>query len=388
MIDSHLVFAAPPAPGHVYPTLPLVERLVARGHRVTYLTSPALRNTVLATGAEVAELDWENDTSDLTEFTAETLVATLEEFLTVSRQALPGLLARFCADPPDLVCFDSVLLGPLLAGTFGVPLVALVSTFANNEHFEHAQLVPGSDQASSAFAAYGAKVADLFAANDVPMGAAEPDLSVVFLPREFQIAGDTFKDTYRFVGPSPSRAREESWRPPDGEAPMLLVSLGTAFNNRPEFFASWVEAFRDSRWQIVITVGQHVDPATLGPAAANVEIAAHLPQHAVLEHATAFVTHAGMGSVMEALYHRVPILVVPQVHEQSVNADRVVELGLGARLSVDPPTPAALRGQVERLAADSTMRANLAAMRKAIDAAGGAETAALAIERHLSCQER
>ena len=36
----------------------------------------------------------------------------------------------------------------------------------------------------------------------------------------------------------------------------------------------------------------------------------------------AFVTHGGMGSVMEALLHRVPLAVIPVFGDQIWNADR------------------------------------------------------------------
>ncbi|MBB3665216.1 MGT family glycosyltransferase [Prauserella sediminis] len=386
MNSRHIVFVAPPAPGHVYPTLALVEHLITRGHRVTYITSPALSPMVSATGAEVAELDWVQDTSDLAdrEFTAEVFVATLEEFLAASRAALPGLLDRFRSDAPDLVCADAVVLGPLLAGAFDVPLMSLVPNFASNEHFSPAHLIPGFDPAGPLFTAYGAKVARLFADYQVPMGGPAAGLTLVFLPRAFQIAGDTFGAGHRFIGPSLSRARAAAWQPPADGAPVLLVSLGTAFNNRPEFFAACVEAFRDTRWHVVMSVGQHVDLTTIGHVPTNVDIAAHVPQPTVLQHATAFITHAGMGSVMEALYHQVPILAAPQVHEQSLNADRITELGLGHRLDTSTPTPAELHGRIERLAGDAMIRANLAAMREAIQSAGGAIAGAEAIEHLLS----
>jgi UDP:flavonoid glycosyltransferase YjiC (YdhE family) len=91
-----------------------------------------------------------------------------------------------------------------------------------------------------------------------------------------------------------------------------------------------------------------------------------------------------MGSVMEALYYQVPMLTAPQVHEQSVNADRVVQLGLGRRLDIDTPTPAQLRERIERLIADTSIRTGLASMREVLRAAGGADAGAAAIEDHLA----
>lgn len=46
----------------------------------------------------------------------------------------------------------------------------------------------------------------------------------------------------------------------------------------------------------------------------------------MLRHARAFVTHAGMNSIMEALCHEVPLVMVPRTPEQAANADRVHSL--------------------------------------------------------------
>ena len=50
------MFVTPPFPGHVFPVLPLVRELVSRGHRVSYVTSPALADQVKVAGAQVVEL--------------------------------------------------------------------------------------------------------------------------------------------------------------------------------------------------------------------------------------------------------------------------------------------------------------------------------------------
>jgi UDP:flavonoid glycosyltransferase YjiC (YdhE family) len=70
--------------------------------------------------------------------------------------------------------------------------------------------------------------------------------------------------------------------------------------------------------------------------------------------------------------------------EQTANADRVVELGLGQRLAIDTLTPDALRQAVTRVTTDEQVRANLERMRRAIRDAGGAERGATLIEGHVA----
>lgn len=164
--------------------------------------------------------------------------------------------------------------------------------------------------------------------------------------------------------------------------PVVLVSLGTAYNRRPDFYRMVLGSAAGRPWQVVLAVGA-VDPAELGPIPPNVEVRPHVPQLAVLRHARAFVTHAGMGSTMESLYYEVPMVALPQMAEQRANADRVAELNLGATLSPERLTPEALWNEVDRVAADPTIRERLAWMRGEIDAAGGAAAAADAIEKLL-----
>jgi MGT family glycosyltransferase len=104
----------------------------------------------------------------------------------------------------------------------------------------------------------------------------------------------------------------------------------------------------------------------------------------VLRHARAFVSHAGMGSTMEALYYGVPLVCVPQMLEQEINAGRVAELGLGVRLDPERLTAADLRAAVDAVSGDAGMRAALDRMREATRKAGGAAAAADAIEAHLA----
>lgn len=385
----HVVFVAPPAPGHVYPSLPLVEQLVARGHRVTYVTSPSLAPVARSAGAAVWELDWSPETSGLAEgeFTVETLVADMDGMLTATRTALPGLLAALRREPPRLICSDSVPLGPLLASIFGAPLVALMSTFATNDVFPPTELVPGFDPAHPALVDYFTRVGALFADHQVP--ATGPGtgpaagLTLVFVPREFQIAADSFDASYHFIGPSlPEHARGADWTPP-GRGRLLLVSLGTAFNNRPEFFTTVVDAFAGTDWHVVMVTGEHIDPAAIEPIPPNIHPATTVPQLAVLPHAAAFVSHAGMGSTMEALHYQVPVVAVPHAREQQIIAARIQELGLGQHLQAHLPTAAQLRRAVEQASGDPRIRANLAGMKRSLDAAGGASAGADAIERYL-----
>ena len=108
-----------------------------------------------------------------------------------------------------------------------------------------------------------------------------------------------------------------------------------------------------------------------------------MPQLAVLEQADAFVTHAGMGSSSEGLFHGVPMIAVPQGAEQPMNADRLVELGVARRVDTGSATAGVLRDALLALTSDPEVARRCAELRAEARAEGGASRAADLIEAEL-----
>lgn len=394
----HFVFLAPPAHGHVNPTLPLVEELVARGHRVSYVTAEPLLETVANTGATVIPVEWKvgRDTpSDGPAFTVEGLAQLFQGLLAAGRGFLPELTERLRGEEVAAVCYDMFgVVGPALAHRLGVPSVALLPSFASNEHFNMGSVLPDSGEAeqfAAVFEGFRAQLAEFAAEEGADpavfdmMGGAGSELKLVFIPRSFQVAGDTFDKRYRFIGPSlGSRATSSEWAPPEDASPLLFVSLGTVFNECPEFFQLCLQAFGDTDWRVAMSLGGQRDLAELGPIPANFDVRPFFPQPVVLAHAQAFVSHTGMNSTMEALYHGVPIVSVPQMPEQALNGRRVQELGCGRQLDPETLTAEQLRQAVEELVGDPAVRANLDRVSREVRACGGAAEGADALEDHVS----
>ena len=116
-----------------------------------------------------------------------------------------------------------------------------------------------------------------------------------------------------FVGPCLGKRAAQTWTPPN-ELPVALVAHGSHD----------YESGAGAEAEALDLAGFHVVSTADG----------WIPQPAVLRHASVFITHAGMGSVMEALCFGVPMVNKPHKPEQQAVADRGVELGLGVRGSV------------------------------------------------------
>ena len=191
-----------------------------------------------------------------------------------------------------------------------------------------------------------------------------------------------------FIGPSVMPRNDQGDFPLeqlDGK-PVLLISLGTTpLNQRPDFYKACFEAFRDTRWQVVMACGKGLEPSALGPVPSNILVRQRVPQLDVLQRARVFITHGGMNSTMESLWHGVPLAVFPQFGDQPLNASRVTELGMGITLTAQNAVdPKVLRDTVDRLDTDPRYRTRLSEFQRELREAGGHRRAADVLQRYVT----
>jgi len=387
------LFVNIPARGHINPTLPVVADLVARGEHVIYCLPPEDESLIRPTGARFRPVantfpearERKGGTMSLSELPAAAVRGAI--------RTLPELLSIVAAEQPSYVVYDAYCLaGRLVAQLAGLPAVATYATYAFNEQVLVSPAFGRLSNPSSTqrgLPGFDEAVQELVAKFDVPaMGLfdfllhPEP-LNIAFLPREFQPGGETFDDRWVFVGPSLAPRPESVALPLEHleGGPVAYVSLGTVYNERPDFFRTVLRAFGGTGWRVVVATGEWVEAGDLGPVPDNVILRPWVPQLEMLAKADVFVSHGGMNSTMEALAHAVPLVVVPQQSEQRVTADRVVELGLGRRLDPDDVTPESLLEAAGALVSEPGVAERVAAMQKATLAGGGHDRAAAEILR-------
>jgi MGT family glycosyltransferase len=377
--------------GHVTPTLPLVAELVRRGHRVEYACGPEFREAIGQAGAQWVAMPGLAPFVPPAQVGPEIVALWFRHFFAGLAATYPVLLAHCRAHRPDAVVYDATNWpARLVARRMGLRAVRTIPNLAENETYSQVnealntglegdpQMAAFADDVAAFAAAHGADI-DVAGIMDVV-----EDLNLVFVARAFQPAGDSFDDRFRFVGAMiGEREQVQSWSSPHAELPLLFVSLGSIFTDRPVVYRTCVEAFGDGHFQVAMTIGD-VDPADVGPLPPTVQVASWFPQLAVLRQARAFITHAGMNSTMEALYYGVPMLALPQMPEQAVNADRLAALGLGVKLDPQAITADALRSAVDQVTVSPVIQANLHRMQAEVRDAGGAEAGAQAIEEYLA----
>lgn len=383
----HIAMIGTTAPSHIYPSLAVVAELVRRGHRVTYAVGDSLQHLVEPAGVEVVSFDsmlpdgeasWPDDPA-----------SAMRVFLDEAIASYPVLTAFYDDDQPDLFLYDiGGMTAPVLGVRYGVTAVQLSPTYvAWDGYVEDLGDGMTSIRESPSGVAYHAAYATWLRENDIDADPWEwityPGHCLSLIPRVMQPHADRVADTVQFVGPclDPVRLSDRSWTAP--EAPVLYICLGTGYNERREFYRLCIEAFGNTDWNVVISIGRRVDPALLGDIPANIEIHEHVPQLAVLDAADAFITHAGMGGCTEALWFGVPTVAVPQAVDQFGNAATLAELGVGVHLPAEEVTVLGLSEAVQR-ARGSTARA--AEIMEQVRAHGGIEQAADAVEAFLVCR--
>jgi MGT family glycosyltransferase len=164
-------------------------------------------------------------------------------------------------------------------------------------------------------------------------------------------------------------------------APIVYFTLGTVFNlESGDLFQRVIAGLRELPVHLVVTVGRDLDPAELGPQPANVRIERYVPQASLLPRCALVVSHGGSGSVMGALAHGLPMVLVPLGADQPLNAARCTALGVARELDAAELTPEAVRAAAATMLADPAARRAAARLREEIAALPGPEHAVRLLE--------
>lgn len=355
--------------GHVEPLIPVARAALAAGHTVAFGCGPALVATVEAAGftafalgagagsapgrAPLRPLDAAREDEEFR-----------ERFARRGAQQRAPLTRALCAAwrPDLLVCDETDFGGMAAAEGLGLPYATVLVMAAGS--FVRAEVI-------------GAALAELRAAQGLP-----PDHELAMLRRHLVLAPfpPSFRDprcplpatarSFRLGADSPTACPAPAWAAALPGAPVVYLTLGTVFNlESGDLFARALTGLRRLAVNVLVTVGREIDPAELGPQPASITIVGYIPQAEILPHCDLVVSHGGSGSVLGALAHGLPSVLIPIGADQPLNAARCVELGLGLMLDPVAATPdqvaeaaaAALAGPGYRAAA-GRMRDEIAAL--------------------------
>lgn len=391
---ANYVFISIPSRTHINPTLPVVEALLAQGNHVTYYLTEPFRALIEGTGARFRSYDSRIDAINEAARTAGKPVGLPIHMLDEALFVLPQILDELRANPPDCIVYSVMCLaGRMLAEILQVPDVSHRAIFAFTPQLTSIlEKNAAQDPAGlAAFAQQMAQAQQRYAIKPFPLASIfthRASLNIVALPRAFQIDGESFDESFAFVGPTIAPRAEKIDFPLaqlEGKQ-VLYISQGTVYNESLDFFKLCIAAFAESPWTVVMSAGTHIDQPDLGSIPANFIVRSYVPQLEVLKHTSLTMTHGGMVTIMESLAHGVPIVVSAQhpIGDLVVNGRQVDALGLGVLLPFEVATVDSLRRAVERTSSDPGYRQRAQQMQREIQQAGGASRAAKLLQRFVA----
>jgi MGT family glycosyltransferase len=317
--------------GNTTPTYALARRLIARGHAVTLLGQSAQAEAARDLGARFVPLgvpDWTPGKS---------LEDESDAFASLLFGPAVGeaVLDHIVWDAPDVLVVDCMLTSALaVAERAAMPSAALVHVLyeqfvAGTMGRRWAAMLPVINEMRSGFGLPHAAS---------PMALLEPmRLVLVACPQAFDAAMPVLPKNVRYVGAMlddpPTVPGASPWPLADGR-PRVLVALSTTCQHQEAVLRRIAVAVATLPLEAVITAGPAVEVGAIDPAQ-NVAVVRYLAHRAVLPDCALVITHAGLGTVMAALAHGVPLLCLPMGREQHDNAARVAACGAGRVLTTE-----------------------------------------------------
>ena len=159
--------------------------------------------------------------------------------------------------------------------------------------------------------------------------------------------------------------------------------MGTILNGRAVVFRTIIAALDKNRGlQLVLSIGDQIDPQQLGPAPKNAIIVKRAPQLELLKRASVCITHGGLNTVLESLARGVPQVAIPVAYGQPGVAARIAHHETGVVTSLDKLTADHLSTLLNGVLDNSAYR-NAHGLQKAIAEANGLSVAVDIIEQSV-----
>lgn len=381
---SKIVFFCIPAHGHTNPTLGVVRELISRNHEVWYYSYNSMREKIESTGAIFISCDNYDAEQKLSEKDSTRLgtdLAFSTKILVDTTLALDDKLYKEMTElKPDCIVADSMALwGKAIALKLGIPFICSTTTFAFNRHsakimkqgigelFKMLFSMPKISNQIKRLKDKGYPVKNIL---DI-IGNDENTHTIVYTSPEFQPCSDTFSDKYVFIGPSIRSSNNTIEKKGDK---LIYISMGTVNNDMMSFYRTCISAFKNTTYQVIMSVGNQVSIEDFGKLPENISVFSYVDQIAVLKNTDVFISHCGMNSVNESLYFEVPLVMLPQTTEQKGVAEQVLRLSAG--IKVDKLNTASILNAVNQILSDNRYRQNAKKIAEEFKNCSGAKGAA------------
>ncbi|PGZ96154.1 glycosyl transferase family 1 [Bacillus pseudomycoides] len=375
--------------GHINPTIGVVQELISRGEEVVYFSIEAFRERIEKTGANVRTFDGQKFLKAFISGGRNYLPERINGLLHTADIIIPSVLEQIQGEHFDYIIHDSMFgCGRLLSQILKLPAINSCTSFAQTEisferMLEHlSQNIPTeiAKRINNDFQNLTIKIKEKYGVeitSPYEVFCNPAPLTIVYTTREFQPFGETFDQTYQFVGPSISTllTQENFDFAAIKEKSPIYISLGTVFNQAIDFYKLCFKAFENTDHTVVMSIGEKTRISDLGEIPKNFIVKNYVPQNEVLKYTKLFITHGGMNSTNEGLYYGIPLIVIPQSADQPVIAGQVANLGAGIRLQMQGLTASQLLETVEHVLRHPSFHKAVANIKESFQKSGGYQQA-------------
>ena len=371
-----LIVASSGGGGDLQPLLVLAEGLRARGHEVAAFGDTDVQIGMQRLGVKTTLADAEHDLAlqfaAVAHLSPSERVACLQERLLSNwAPGLTPLIERTAkAHHTEILVASTLTAGPvrLAAKSTDLPWAAVNSTF----YIGHAP--PRPPQAD--FGVLAPFFSDYLGPN---MNNANCVLHATDRAFDFDFAG--LPAHHHYVGPllvdTPSNF--PSWLDEPGN-PWALVTVSSHKQDDIAIARAALAGLSNLPLRVVVTAGPHA-ALTVGPLPRNARVEQYVPHGAILTKARLMVSHAGHGSVMRALWHAVPMVLVPWGRDQSGVAARAAHLGVAKVVTKSELSAEQVAYAARSALDDDTMAAKVASISLRLRAMEPVDTACTMVAR-------
>jgi MGT family glycosyltransferase len=371
-VARHFYLGAFGQPGHAFPMLALGERLVQRGHKVTFETWERWRGHVVAAGMGFVPAP---------EYPVfPTAERPLKPYQAVVRATEPTR-AAIAACGPDVVVHDILTLAPALAAELeGVPTATLVPhlypvTAPGFPPYSVGARLPRTRAGYALWSAFERPLeTGLRQGRDelnetrrrlglAPLerlhGGISPNLCLVATFPHLEYPRD-WPESVHVVGPMLWSPPAPAVTPSAGDAPLVVIAPSTSHDPRQRLLRASLEGLRGAEVRVLAATDRRATSAPIR-AGRDVRLVNWMSYPDAMRDAALVVCHAGHGTMMQALRQAVPVLAVPHSGDMPENAARVAWAGVGVRLPWRLVSPLTLRLAVSHaLASHASLSARVA----------------------------
>lgn len=337
-----LLIACAPGYGHIFPNIALARLAIRDGHDVKLATGRQFQATVEAAGVPFypAGPDWR---------------VNPQEAFTMFWQGSPpifasDLLKLFESWQPDVIVRDHVEFGSWFAAEkVGIPFATLPQGLPASPLKLPENLIDMLNQIRQSMAL-------------PPISSPTEAHQYLFLelfPPSWVRRRDYEPDTLHYIPPllyTPDHDwQEPDWFNADGDRPFILCTMGTVFNHNHDLIKRFIDALSSVDAEIIITASNNFNSDESVSIPDHIHLEPFVPLSRIMSRCRLVICHGGLGTVMSAISHNVPLVTIPVGANQPTVSWHCEQSGVAVQVLGDTPRQSAfgMAADLDTITADA-----------------------------------